>query len=95
MNQRPIIDAGPGLNFFSLHKERLLFTTLGPLHMPETVRDEILAKSRRDDRFSAAGRVITKLPPRLLEILPDDTTAELADRHLALFKPKADQLLLF
>lgn len=34
---RPIIDAGPGLNFLSLNKERLLFSVLGPLSVPETV----------------------------------------------------------
>jgi hypothetical protein len=31
MSQRPIMDAGPGINFLSVNKERLLFGTLGPL----------------------------------------------------------------
>ena len=30
MTHRPIMDAGPGLNFFSQNKERLLFAMLGP-----------------------------------------------------------------
>ena len=31
MSHRPIMDAGPGLNFFSVNKEWLLFGTLGQL----------------------------------------------------------------
>lgn len=34
MNHRPIIDAGPGLNFLSINKERLLIEVLGPLSTP-------------------------------------------------------------
>jgi hypothetical protein len=30
MSQRPIIDAGPSLNFLSINKERLLIGVLGP-----------------------------------------------------------------
>ncbi|WP_347222348.1 hypothetical protein [Mycolicibacterium poriferae] len=52
MSQRPIIDAGPGLNFFSLNKERLLFGALGPLSAPESVQDEILRKAGKDKRFA-------------------------------------------
>lgn len=76
MTPRPIIDAGPSLNFFAINKERLLFAQVGALHMPETVRAEILWKSR-EPRFSAASTVIRKLPERLLGILPDDATPEL------------------
>lgn len=65
------MDAGPGLNFFASNQERLLFATLGPLAVPETVRDEILNKSRLDQRFSAAEKVLGKLPERLFEVLPD------------------------
>ncbi len=78
MNHRPIIDAGPGLNFLSINKERVLFGTLGPLSAPETVRDEVLRKSRQDKRFRAAETVWRKLPERLMQILPDDQTPELA-----------------
>lgn len=78
MTHRPIIDAGPGLNFFSINKERLLIGTLGPLCAPETVRDEILRKSRQDSRFTAAKAVLAKLPERLMHVLPDDVTPELA-----------------
>ena len=51
MSIRPIIDAGPGLNFLSVNKERLLIAVLGPLSVPEAVQDEVLRKSRQDDRF--------------------------------------------
>lgn len=78
MSQRPIIDAGPGLNFLSINKERLLFGTLGPLSAPETVRDEVLRKAQQDKRFGAAETVWRKLPDRLMQILPDDQTPELA-----------------
>lgn len=78
MNHRPIIDAGPGLNFFSINKERLLIGVLGPLSAPETVRDEVFRKARQDERFRAAATVWRKLTPRWMEILSDDQTPELA-----------------
>ena len=78
MSHRPIMDAGPGLNFFSLNKERLLFATLGPLAVPEIVEQEIVRKAGQDQRFEAAGRVLGKIPSRLLEILSDEVTPELA-----------------
>ncbi len=78
MSSRPIMDAGPGINFLSIHKERLLFATLGALSIPETVRDEILRKSVTDPRFSASESVLKKLPEQLLNILSDDVTNELA-----------------
>lgn len=78
MSQRPIMDAGPGINFFSLNKERLLFSVLGAMSVPEIVADEILRKSRQDERFAAAERVWKKLPSRLMEVLSDDVTDELA-----------------
>jgi hypothetical protein len=37
MSVRPIIDAGPGLNFLSVNKERLLISVLGQLSAPETL----------------------------------------------------------
>jgi hypothetical protein len=78
MSVRPIIDAGPGLNFLSTNKERLLIAVLGPLSAPETVRDEVLRKSRQDDRFHAAATVWRKLTGRWIQILADDVTPELA-----------------
>lgn len=30
MSLRPVMDAGPGINFLSVNKERLLFSALGP-----------------------------------------------------------------
>ncbi|OZD06449.1 hypothetical protein CH275_09505 [Rhodococcus sp. 06-235-1A] len=78
MNQRPIMDAGPGLNFLSVNKQRLLFSTLGALSVPEAVKAEILRKSGHDKRFEVAGRVWAKLPERLMEILSDDVTDELS-----------------
>jgi hypothetical protein len=64
MSVRPIIDAGPGLNFLSINKERLLIAVLGPLGAPETVRGEVLRKSRQDDRFRSAETVRRKLTIR-------------------------------
>ena len=56
MSARPVIDAGPGLNFFALNKERLLITILGQLSTPETVRNEILRKARTHKRFTARSK---------------------------------------
>ena len=78
MSSRPIIDAGPGLNFFSLNKERLLIGTLGQLSAPEAVQEEVFRKARQDRRFSAAEKVWQKLPDRWMQILPDEFTPELA-----------------
>lgn len=78
MTQRPIMDAGPGINFFATNKERLLFATLGPLSIPEIVETEIRRKARQDQRFAAASRVLGKIPERLLEVISDDVTDELA-----------------
>ena len=78
MSQRPIMDAGPGINFFSLNRERLLFAALGPLAVPEIVEQEIRRKARQDQRFAAAERVLGKVPAQLLEILSDDVTDDLA-----------------
>jgi hypothetical protein len=78
MSVRPIIDAGPGLNFLSIHKERLLIAVLGPFSAPETVQGEVLRKSQQDDRFRAAATVWRKLTTRWIQILPDDATPELA-----------------
>lgn len=78
MEHRPIMDAGPGLNFFSIHKERLLFSVLGPLCVPQVVEDEILRKASHDHRFSPARTVWKKLSPKLMQVLPDDFSEELA-----------------
>jgi hypothetical protein len=78
MSQRPIIDAGPRLNFLSINKERLLIGVLGPLSVPETVEVEVLRKSREDARFRSAATVWRKLAPRWLQIISDDETPELA-----------------
>lgn len=78
MNERPIIDAGPSLNFLSINRERLLIGVLGPLSVPETVQVEVLRKSREDSRFSSAATVWRKLTPRWLQVISDDETPELA-----------------
>lgn len=82
MTERPILDAGPGLNFFATNSERLLIGTLGPLAMPETVRDEMTRKANStahgDQRFGPAARVLGKLGPKFLTTLSDEATAELA-----------------
>ncbi|HET8661438.1 MAG TPA: hypothetical protein VFM55_20875 [Micromonosporaceae bacterium] len=78
MSHRPVIDAGPSLNFFSINKERLLIGVLGPLSAPETVQAEVLRRSRQDERFRASAMVWRKLVPRWVQILSDDETPELA-----------------
>lgn len=47
MSVRPIIDAGPGLNFLSVNKERLLIAILGPISAPETVQSKSCARRNR------------------------------------------------
>jgi hypothetical protein len=79
MSRRPIIDAGPSLNFFSVNQERLLINVLGKLSAPETVQDEVLRKSQQDPRFRAAEVVWRKLTPTgWLLLLSDDETPALA-----------------
>lgn len=78
MSHRPIIDAGPGLNFLSINKERVLIGVLGPLSTPETVQKEVLRKAAQDERFRAAATIWRKLGPRWMEVLSDDQTPELA-----------------
>jgi hypothetical protein len=78
MSHRPIIDAGPGLNFLSIHKERLLISVLGRLSAPEIVQEEVLRKSRQDQRFREAEKVWRRLTPGWMLILSDDQTPELA-----------------
>ena len=78
MSGYTIIDAGPSINFFSINKERLLFSVLGASSAPEAVEKAVLRKARQDKRFSAAERVWRKLPPRLLHILFDDVAKELS-----------------
>lgn len=78
MSRRPIIDAGPGLNFLSINKERLLIGVLGPLSAPEAVQNEVLRKTRQGRRFEAAEATWRKLTPRWMEVLSDDPTPELS-----------------
>lgn len=77
MTHRPIIDAGPGLNFLAANRERLLIAVLGKLCVPEVVRDEVLRKAAHDERFRAAAKVWPKLTPDWIQILCDDPTPEL------------------
>ncbi|MFD6948922.1 hypothetical protein A6A08_03250 [Nocardiopsis sp. TSRI0078] len=77
MSHRPIIDAGPGLNFLSINQERLLIRVLGKLSAPETVQSEVLSKARQDERFRVAEGIWRKLTPNWMQILSDDQTPEL------------------
>jgi hypothetical protein len=78
VSSRPIIDAGPGLNFLSLNQARLLVSVVGALSAPETVEHEVIRKSRQDQRFRSAERAWRKLAAaKWLQILPDDPTPEL------------------
>lgn len=78
MSHRPIIDAGPGLNFLSINKEGLLISVLGPLSAPEAVQDEVFRKARLDERFKTAEKVWRRLTPRWMQVLSDDPTPALA-----------------
>jgi hypothetical protein len=78
VNNRPIIDAGPALNFLSINRERLLISVLGPLSSPETVENEVLRKAKVDTRFTSVEQAWRRLKPNLLTILSDDTTRELS-----------------
>lgn len=66
------MDAGPGLNFFSINRERLLFDVVTAVSVPETVKSEIERKSRSDGRFEAAKTVMAKSPEHLFAVLSDD-----------------------
>lgn len=77
MSHRPIIDAGPGLNFLSINQERLLIRVLGKLSAPETVQSEVFSKARQDERFRVAEGIWRKLTPNWVQILSDDQTPEL------------------
>jgi hypothetical protein len=77
MSHRPIIDAGPGLNFLSINQENLLIQVLGPMSAPETVVEEIKRKSRQDERFKAAEATMGKLVPKYLDVLSDNVTPDL------------------
>lgn len=78
MSRRPVIDAGPSLNFLSINKERLLIATMGKLSAPEAVETEVFRKARQDARFRPAELAWRKLTPAYIEILADDPTEELA-----------------
>lgn len=90
-----VIDAGPSLNFMSIHKQRILIDCLGPISMPETVYSEIERRSQQDRRFSAAQRVLLNLKGSAhLNLLRDDPTnrglAEAVERVAA--SPMAQRL---
>lgn len=74
---RPIIDAGPGLNFLSINKERLLIGILGKLSAPETVQAEVFRKAGNDQRFRAAAAVWRKLTPDWIQVLSDEPSPQL------------------
>lgn len=75
---RPVIDAGPCLNFLAANAERILLGTLGAVSSPETVRDEVLRKADREPRFTPAATTWRKLERRWIEVLSDDDTPELS-----------------
>lgn len=77
MKTGPIVDAGPALNFFASGHERLLFSCIGGISVPESVLDEILKKSEVDQRFRNARRVVSRLPNNLWQVLSDTVTGEL------------------
>ncbi|MBY8856365.1 hypothetical protein K7711_07750 [Nocardia sp. CA2R105] len=77
MSPRPVIDAGPALNFLAANQQRLLLRVLGKLSTPETVEAEILQKAGTDRRFKGVDLTWSKLTPKWIEVLSDDITDEL------------------
>ena len=66
MSQRPIMDAGPGINFLSVNKERLLFSTLGALSVPEAVEtdsEHLPDKNAMQDLYGRLRALDDGLPP--------------------------------
>ncbi|MEV0132932.1 hypothetical protein AB0H83_31275 [Dactylosporangium sp. NPDC050688] len=93
MTQRPIIDAGPGLNFLSINQERLLIAMLGRLSAPATVEAEVLRKAAQDQRFRPAATAWKRLTPNWIQVLSDDVTPELARVvHRLSQQPMAERL---
>ena len=78
MSHRPIIDAGPGLNFFSSTRNASSSAHSDHCAHKRRCANEIIRKSRQDSRFAAANTVWAKLPERLMQVLSDDATPELA-----------------
>ncbi|MEU4343350.1 hypothetical protein AB0H00_19070 [Nocardia sp. NPDC023852] len=74
MSAKPVIDAGPALNFLAINQQRLLLAVLGPISTPETVESEVLRKSQTDRRFERVGLVWSKLTPKWIEVLSDEWT---------------------
>ncbi|WP_137723894.1 hypothetical protein [Prescottella subtropica] len=79
MSTRPIIDAGPALNFLAINKERLLFSVLGQISTPETVEQEVLryARSGTGTRFARVESVWNKLTPKWIQVMSDDVVPDL------------------
>jgi hypothetical protein len=93
VSQRPIIDAGPSLNFLSINRERLLIGVLGKLSAPAAVELEVLRKAAEDQRFRPAEAAWKKLTPTWIKVLPDDPTPELAKVvHRITQQPLAERL---
>ncbi|MFF5085300.1 hypothetical protein ACFY36_50370 [Actinoplanes sp. NPDC000266] len=93
MAQRPIIDAGPALNFLSINKERLLIAMVGRLSAPAAVEAEVLRKAARDQRFRPAAAAWRRLAPNWISVLSDEPTPELARVvHRITQSPMAERL---
>lgn len=80
MGEPVVIDAGPALNFFATNSERLMFSVVGQIAVPETVVGELLGKARLP-RFAHAEKVWRKVQPtKLVEVLDDDPDDDALDR---------------
>jgi hypothetical protein len=75
---RPIIDAGPALNFLAINRERVLTGVVGRINTPETVGSKVLEKATRDPRFRTVSGVWAKMRPEWIELLSDNETPEVA-----------------
>ncbi|RBO85585.1 PIN domain-containing protein [Nocardia puris] len=80
MNARPVIDAGPALNFLATNRQRQLIKVLGKLSTPETVEAEVLRKARVDPRFKGVELIWSKLTPNWIEISANAHAVAAAER---------------
>ena len=97
MSLHPIMDAGPGLNFLSLNKERLLFDTVGPLRVPEKLRkkffashvkiiDSLQPKASGDDYLSDSFRYFPTTPLTRTSAEQLDASAERRSNSASAFQ---------
>lgn len=77
MSHRPIIDAGPGLNFLSIHQESP-HRSLGEIECSGGCAERGVHKVAAGRAFPSCCDGLAEADPRWLRVLSDDETPELA-----------------